>query len=168
MLTSSRKEFKLLLIAVFLSLFFLAGFNSAHAGWYKATQDNQSDYAWGDFHFEIFAIPGHEGNPMYDITNVVFDITAPYEPSSSQTLDSGNMWNLSGDGKKIDLNFYNDPFAAGATDGWWKVHITNPDGVLHGVSTYPSVVPEPISAALFLIGGTVLGARYSCKKRRAS
>jgi hypothetical protein len=163
-----KKEFKLFVIGVFICLFSLAGVNPLHAGWYQVTEDNQSSLAWGDFHFEIFAIPGHDGNPLYDISNVVFDITDPYEPESSQTLDIGNEWNLSDGGKKIDLNFYGDPYAAGETGGWWKVHINNPDGVLHGVTTYPSVVPEPMSSLLFMIGGAVLGLSFYVKKKRTA
>ncbi|MEW6599951.1 MAG: hypothetical protein AB1499_03185 [Nitrospirota bacterium] len=173
MKTRSRKKYNILMIFVFLSLFSLTGLEQAQAGWYTATMDNQSNYAWSDFHFEIFAIPGHDGDPMYDITNVMFDVlynppTTDHRPLSSQTLDSGNEWNLSGDGRTIDLNFYNDLYAAGETGGWWKVHISNPDGVLHGVATYPSVVPEPVSSVLFIIGSVGLLARYNWKKRKAA
>lgn len=168
MTTSTIKGFNLF-IAVFLFLFFLAGLNQAHAGWYTVYNDNDTNLAWGNYHFEISQISGKSG-PLYDISNVVFDVlfnppTVDHRPQSSQTLDSGNEWNLSSDGKKIDLYFYGDPFMPGETDGRWKVFINNPDGVLYSVSSYPSVVPEPVSSSLFILGGAFLGFRRFIKKR---
>lgn len=151
-----------LLVAILLCLFILGGSNLSYAGWYTATVDNQSSVAWGDFHFEIYEIPGHAGNPLFDISKVVFDISEFLMPSSSQTLDNIN---LSSSGKELSFTFYNDPYAAGATGGWWKAHINNPDGVVHGVTYYPSVVPEPVSSTLFIIGAATLGYRQFRKKR---
>lgn len=158
-ITYNKKAGNLTLIGLVLCLFFLAGASPTYAGWYTVTADNQSSVAWGDFHFLIYEIPGHEGDPLFDISNVTFDIETPYMPSSSQTLDIGNEWNLSADGKQLSLNFYGDPFVPAETDGWWKVHIDNPDGVMHGITSYPSVVPEPVSSALFLIGSATLAVR---------
>jgi len=160
-----KREFNSLLIGVFLCLFIIGGVSPLYAGWYTANVDNQSNVAWGDFHFEIYEIPGHAGNPLFDISKVVFDMSGLLIPSSSQTLDSIN---LSGNGKELSFNFYNDPYAAGATGGWWKAHINNPDGVVHGVTYYPSVVPEPVSSTLFILGGVTLGFRRYLKNKRKS
>ena len=127
------------------------------SGWVTVFADNQSSIAWGDFHFEVFSVGGS------DISNVKFVVgehtngtTFNADPQSSQSPLS---WSLSDNDQKIDLFYYSDSYAAGATGGWWKVHIDNPDQVLHGVSYYPTIVPEPISSTLFLIGGAALGFR---------
>jgi hypothetical protein len=152
------------LIGLFLCLFFLAGASPVSAGWFTAEFDNQSSVAWGDFHFLIYEIPGQEGNPLFDISNVTFDIEAPYMPSSGQTLDAGNEWNLSADGQQLSFNFYGDPVGPAET-GWWKVRIDNPDGVVHGITSYPSVVPEPVSSALFVVGSATLAFRRYRKSK---
>ncbi len=160
-----KKGCTVLIAGLFICLLSLGAVSPADAGWYTINADNQASVAWSDFHLEIFEIEGHSGDALFDISNVVFDITNPFEPSSSQGLDVGNEWSVSPDGKKINFNFYGDTFAAGATDGWWKVHISNPDQVLHGVSFYPTVVPEPVSSTLFIIGGVALGVRQFRKKK---
>jgi len=167
-----KKEFKLLLISVFLCLFFLGGVSPLYAGWYTVTADNNTGLAWGDFHFEIIPISGQTG-PLYNISNVFFDVVydppeTDHRPQSSQTLDPDNMWTLSSDSKKIDLNFYAHPFGPGETNGTWTVFINNPDGVIHGVTSYPSVVPEPVSSTLFILGGATLGYRRYMKNKRKS
>jgi hypothetical protein len=157
-----KRESKLLLATSFLILFILGGISPVHANTspYGVMLTNTSDIAWGDFHFSIYEVPG------FDIQNVAFNVTAPFKPLSSQTLDPGNEWTLIND-QEIDLNFFHDPLMPGQL-GLWVVNIDNPDGVVYGVTAYPSVVPEPVSSSLFIIGGATLGFRRFRKNRRVT
>ena len=126
------------------------------SGWVTFNVDNQSFYDWGDFHVFIFEYPG----PNNDITNVEFIDGAPYDPTSSQTPFT---WDIGDDGKTIDYYYYGDPIYNNET-GTFAVHIDNPDGTLHGVGYYPTMVPEPVRSTLFIVGGSVLGFRRFRKK----
>ena len=150
-----------LVVALVLSLMLLGSLSTAQAGWFKFEIENDSNIAWSDFHVEIIAIPGYS----YDISNVTFAVEDPKEPMSSQGLDSGNEWVLSSDKRKLDFNFYGDLYMPGEKSGYWMAYVNNPDGVVHGITMYPSVVPEPISSALFIIGGATLGIRRFMKKK---
>jgi hypothetical protein len=116
---------------------------------------NTSNVGWGDFHFFIFGLPNN------DPTNVKFNVTTPNQPTSSQ---SPLTWNLDGTGKYLDLNFYSNPVNPGVT-GTFGVYVKNPDAVQFGVGFYPSVVPEPISSTLFIVGAATLGVRRFIKKK---
>ena len=124
------------------------------SGWINLNVDNQSSSAWGDFHFFLFDI----GNGL---TDVQFVDSGTNAPTSSQTPLT---WNLSGDGLAIDLFFYSDPVAP-TGNATFSVHVDNPNAVMHGVGFYPTVVPEPISSTLFLVGAGTLGFRRWRKKR---
>ncbi len=139
------------------SLYFTTGTQvQAATGPFNVTAVNTTDVAWGNFHFLIFAVPG------FDSTNVFFDLSTP--PVSSQVIDSLNiLWDFTTGEKKLDLFFYNDPLLPGET-GSWEVSINNPDNTIYAVTSYPSVVPEPVSSTLFIIGAATLGYRRFRKR----
>ena len=125
------------------------------SGWINLTVTNQSDHAWGDFHFFVFSL-----NADDDITNVYFVDSGDDRPTSSQ---SPLTWARSSDRQQIDLFYYSDPVRPGES-ALFSVHIENPDLVLHQVGYYPTVAPEPISSVLFLVGSATLGFRRFRKR----
>jgi hypothetical protein len=149
----------LLLVCSFLFLIFLGSVGTSHAGWTLINVDNTSKADWGDFHIRISAIPGMEGS-LYDVSNVGFD-TDKFDPLSSQDIDS---FAVSADKKELDFFFFKDPVDSG-DNGWWLANISNPDGALYQTSFYPTVVPEPVSSTLFIVGAATLGYRRFRKKR---
>jgi hypothetical protein len=125
------------------------------SGWIDLTVTNQSNYAWGDFHFFVFPL-----NADDDITDVYFVDSGPDSPASSQ---SPLTWTRSTDRQQIDLFYYSDPVRPGES-ALFSVHIENPGQVLHQVGYYPTVAPEPISSVLFVVGGITLGFRRLRKR----
>lgn len=124
-------------------------------GWVDVTVTNNMSEAWGDFHFEILDIG-------YDVTNVDFIDTSPYEPTSSQ---SGLSWSIdnSAYGATMDLFFYSDPVLPTEV-AQFKVYTDNTaDNVpWFGVVIYPTPVPEP--ATIGLLGFGVLAVLARRKK----
>ncbi|MCC7408737.1 MAG: PEP-CTERM sorting domain-containing protein [Phycisphaeraceae bacterium] len=108
---------------------------------------NTGTEPWGDFHFEIFGIPGFPS-----VANIDFVVDAPYQPTGSQ---SGMTWavdNVSV-GAKLDLYFYGDPVLPGET-AQFVVFTDNADHVaFFGVAVYPTPVPEPATLVLMATGG---------------
>lgn len=108
---------------------------------------NTGTEPWGDFHFEIFGIPGFPS-----VANLDFVVSSPYQPTSSQ---SGLTWvvdNVSV-GAKLDLYFYGDPVMPGET-AQFAVYTNNVDHVaFFGVAVYPTPVPEPATLVLMTVGG---------------
>lgn len=129
-------------------------------GWWTVTVRNDTDKAWGDFHFALFDIPG------MDPSNVVFCDSSNalcQDPSSTQLPLT---WNIYNGGKTIDLNYYDDPVFIGET-ATFQVYTDNTDNQKpFGISMYPTVLPEPVSSILFITGGGTLGLRRFWKKRR--
>ncbi len=134
------------------------------AGWVTATVTNTGTEAWGDFHFEIFQV-GSYG----PVDNVDWLVDALHTPWSTQTLDS-NGWDIDNDvvGATIDLYFYGAPVAPGET-ATFSAYNVNPDHVsFFGVKIFPTPVPLPGAALLYLSGcslfGLVAGKKYFEKK----
>lgn len=118
---------------------------------------NTGTEAWGDFHFQIFQVPGYPGN-------VVFDVSAPNQPTGSQ---NALQWNLSADSKSLDLFFYGDPVFSGesATFTVFTDNTTN-QVPFFGVLVYPTPVPVP--GALLLLGTGIAGLAAIRKKGERS
>lgn len=108
---------------------------------------NTSGDAWGDFHFQIYQIPG--GDP---VDNVFFyDNVVGEEPTSSQTFDDPG-WTISDGGHQIDLWYYGDPVGIGES-AWFQVYTDNTtDNVNFGVMFWATPVPEPATMALLGLG----------------
>jgi hypothetical protein len=112
-------------------------------GWIILTVENTGTEAWGDFHFQLFQVTD-------PIDNVFFDVTAPNQPTSSQ---SGLSWSLSGGGHVLDLYFYGDPVDPGEI-ATFNVYTDNTiDQVsFFGTAYYPTPIPEPGTFWLLAVG----------------
>ena len=118
-------------------------------GWLNLTVQNTGTEAWGDFHFEIYQVPG-QGS----VANVDFIVSDEYEPTSSQ---SPLTWSVDNNvvGAKLDLYFYSDPVLSGETANF-KIYTDNTvDKVFFGVLYYPTPVPVP--SAMVLLGSGIVG-----------
>ena len=131
-------------------------------GWVTINATNNSSFAWGDFHVEIFAC-GYGG--CGDITNVDFIdgvVDSMTSPDSDRSPFTYNIDNASV-GAKLDYFYYSDPIGIGQT-GQFKFKVANPDGVLYTTAFTPTVVPEPISSTLFIVGAATFGYRRFRKR----
>jgi hypothetical protein len=127
-------------------------------GWFNLTVTNNTNVAWGDFHFSLIDIPGQPSS------NVVFcdsSTSGCNDPISSQTM----TYAIGNGGKTLDLFFYGDPVSIGnlATFNVYTDNRSNQNPF--ALSYYPTVVPEPVSSTLFILGGATLGLRRFWKKR---
>ena len=116
-------------------------------GWLNLFVSNTGNEAWGDFHFEIYAV-----GSITNIENVHFldaTMTGGLDPISSQT---GFVWEIDNDavGATLDLYFYGDPVLPGEM-AQFSVYTDNQDQLASfGTSFYASPVPVP--AAIWLLG----------------
>ncbi|GMV37965.1 MAG: hypothetical protein AMXMBFR61_24730 [Fimbriimonadales bacterium] len=119
------------------------------AGWVHVTVTNESDVAWGDFHFKIFSTG-------QDVSNVDWVTDPPYEPQG-RAFDYWVVDNAPPTGATLDLYFWSDPVLVGQTVTI-SVYNVNPDHVNFGVCFYPTPVPEPSTLAVFASGFAGLAA----------
>lgn len=119
---------------------------------------NNSNTAWGDFHFQIFSFDGS------DVSGVDFITAAPFAPVSSQTLGSWAVDNTPATGSKLDLYFYGNPINPGhsATFTIYTDNTLNKGNF--GLMMWPTPVPEPgsmlaLATGMFGIAGLVLRRR---------
>jgi hypothetical protein len=111
---------------------------------------NTGTQAWGDFHFQIYEV--NSGG----VNNVIWDVSAPNQPTSSQSGLSWNVNNAAPGGATLDLFFYGDSIQPQET-AWFKVYTDNTQSQnsLFGVLVYPTPVPVP--GAAWLMGSGLLG-----------
>ena len=130
---------------------------SPFKGYLHLEVTNTGDESWGDFHFEIYHVPGQGA-----IDNVDWVDDSPYEPTSSQ---GGLSWVIDNVavGATLDLYFYSDPVAPGETATFDVYTDNTTDKVFFGVLMYPSPVPEPGTLILMGIAGMCL---YYPRRRR--
>ncbi len=134
-------------------------------GWVTLNVTNSTNFAWGDFHIEIFDCSPSVG--CGSVGNVDFVDNhpggSPLSPDSDRSPFTYSIDNSSV-GATLDYYFYSDPIATGGDTGYFKFKLNNPDGVLYQLAVTPSVVPEPVSTSLFLVGAATLGFRRFRKK----
>ncbi|MEN8263650.1 MAG: hypothetical protein ABFR82_09330 [Nitrospirota bacterium] len=127
-------------------------------GWVTLTVTNNTDFAWGDMRFEIWSCPWMGCG---DITNVGF-LEGTHDEMETPVTDRSpftyNIDNISV-GATLDYFYYDNPIYSGGDTGMFKFKIDNPDGVLYTLAVIPSIVPEPVSSTLFIVGGATLGFR---------
>jgi len=126
-------------------------------GWMDLTVTNTTeDEWWTDFHLMITSVAGS------DVSMTDFIDYAPYQPTSSQALDSWVIDN-SVTGATMDICYYNDPVGPGET-AWFKVYTDNTaKKVRFGLCVYPTV-PEPSS--IFALSGLLGVAGMAWKRRK--
>ncbi|RJR15867.1 MAG: PEP-CTERM sorting domain-containing protein [Nitrospiraceae bacterium] len=133
-------------------------YNQPTNGWVTINVTNNTGFAWGDMHIEILQCYTFACGA---VTNVDFvdnhPSGSPLSPDSDRspftyTIDNASV------GAKLDYYFYSDPILTGGS-GMFKWKSTNSDGVLYQLAVTPSVVPEPVSTTLFLVGAATLGFR---------
>lgn len=123
------------------------------AGWLRLTVTNTGTEPWGDFHFQIFEVPGFGA-----VDNVDWITDPPYEPYSTQSSLTWDVDNASV-GATIDLYFYDDPVLPNET-AEFHVYNVNPDQLsFFGTSLYPTPLPEPATLALLGLGALALVRR---------
>ena len=72
-------------------------------GWLDLTVTNSGNEAWGDFHFEIYQVPG-QGS----VENIDWIDSTGYEPTSSQNSLTWTIYKCFVSAT-LDLYFYGDP-----------------------------------------------------------
>jgi hypothetical protein len=135
-------------------------------GWVTIDVTNNTSFAWGDFHAEIiectWAGCGAVDNVDF-VDGVVDTMTSPDSDRSSFTYSIDNV----SVGATLDYFYYSDPIGIGET-GQFKFKLTNDDGVLYTLAVTPTILPEPISSTLFLVGAATLGFRRFRRKSIAA
>ncbi len=117
-------------------------------GFLTVNVTNNTSADWGDFHFEIVDVG-------WDVCDVDFIVTPPYEPTSSQSPLNWYVDN-SAVGATLDLYFYSDPVLIGNSASF-TVYTDNTVGQnWFGVLIYPTPVPEPTTVALLGFGSLAL------------
>lgn len=127
-------------------------------GWFDLTVTNNTSAAWGDFHFMLFNFGSYDSSVIF-----IDSSGGGNDPqSTTNTIDS---WTISPDKKSLDLFYYSNPVGIGQTANF-KVWTDNTAGTNDpfAIGAYPSVVPEPVSSTLFIIGVATLGFRRLRKK----
>ncbi|MFW6065197.1 MAG: PEP-CTERM sorting domain-containing protein [Planctomycetota bacterium] len=122
-------------------------------GWISVSAVNQSDTAWGNFHFKIADVGE-------DVSNVLWVIDDPYEPTTSMTLDAGfPQVDNSAYGGELDFELYGDPVAVGNSANFQVYTDNTTDEVDFGVMFYPTPIPEPATLAMLAFGGMAVTLR---------
>ena len=138
---------------------------SPYKGYLTLSVTNNTDVAWGDFHFYLFDIPGYDYG-SYGGSDVFFvDGDCGWEKEGASncdpTKDPGSLdsWTISNSGKNLDLFYYSNPVNSGQTVTFEVYRDNSANELPFGVGFYPTVVPEPVSSMLFIAGGAALGFR---------
>ena len=125
-------------------------------GWFNVTVTNSSTEWWTDFHFCIVSVMGS------DISETIFVVDDPYQPTSSQ---SGLSWVVDNDpmGAQLGLFFVSDPVAPGGVANFQVYTDNTINQGPFGVCMYPTV-PEPSSLLAFSC--SLLGLAGLVRRRR--
>ena len=137
--------------------------DSGFKGWFTLTAYNNTAYTWDDFHFELFDFGSYNSSVIFcDSSNENCVAGAQNDP----TANEGNItWNIYNNDKNMDI-FFSDFLIAPTESVTLHVYTDNTQGSNDpfAVGYYPSVVPEPISSTLFVVGAATLGFRRFRKK----
>ncbi|MFQ3549532.1 MAG: PEP-CTERM sorting domain-containing protein [Armatimonadota bacterium] len=121
---------------------------------------NNSDIAWGDFHFKIFVA----GTPPLwsNLANVTFDASLS---STSVTGATIVVNNTDPTGATLDFYFYGNPVLPGQSATFIAYTDNTIDKGFFGVMVHPTPVPEPGTIAA--LGTGLVGlAGFALRRRK--
>jgi hypothetical protein len=122
--------------------------NEPFKGYLNLNVTNNTGMDWGDFHFQIMDVG-------WDVSQVDFIVSSPYQPTSSQSPLTWNVDNAAV-GATLDLYFYSDPVLAGQS-AWFTIYTDNTATQnWFGMMIYPTPVPEPATIGLLGLGALAL------------
>ena len=140
-------------------------YTSPTNGWVTLNVTNNTSFAWGDMHFEIWSCAWMGCGTIDNVHFLAGTMDGMQTPDSDRSPFTYNIDNVSV-GATLDYYYYSDPIftSTGNNTGMFKFKVDNPNGVLYTLAVTPSIVPEPVSSTLFIIGGATLGFRRFRKK----
>ncbi len=135
--------------------------NDPWKGYISLTVTNNSGVAWGDFHFSLFDFGGYSSQVTFVDGTCSWAKTGT-DCNPTKTPGSLDSWNKST--KNMDLYYYSNPVYSGETVTFEVYTDNTANQQPFGVGFTPSVVPEPVSSTLFIIGAATMGYRRFRKK----
>jgi len=116
---------------------------------------NMGQQAWGDFHFEVYSVPGYGDATSVLIKDAILGGVDPVMTGYGvpHSLDNWQIGTTQDGHSKIDLFFYNSPVLTGQTVSF-TIYTDNVAGLdFFGLKFNPTPVPEPATLAILGLGG---------------
>jgi len=135
-------------------------------GYLSLSVTNNTNAAWGDFHFMLFDFGQYSSQVTFVDGNCAWAKAGAANCNPTKTSGPVDSWNINNSGKNLDLFFYSNPVGIGQTVTF-EVYTDNTGNQQpFAVGFTPSIAPEPVSSALFIIGGATLGAGRFFRRKK--